>query len=334
LSLESTARYIGRRFFLYNTICEVILHSREDDAVQILDACEDEANRIQAMLNLYDPFSELSRLNKGYCPGEPYRLSESLYAFQENIHNLTEITGGAFDATVGFLMRLWDITARHPTIPSDMEIREAMAHVGYRHLSFLPRERAVVIDIPGLVLDTGGAGKGYAVGCVAECLRGYGVTSASVDFGGNLNVLGPYRAGEWDSRPWRVGVQRPWGKLGDAIGFLDLQDEAVATSGAYDRYFTDANQIYHHILDPRTGRPVRNEVLGVTIVSDSPLLTDVLSTAFFVLGEEQGAQAARRLRDRAAIEYLLVKQDEIVISAGLAKRFHPAAELKIKVRSD
>lgn len=312
-----------RRFYLYHTVCEVRLHLYGGDAEALLDSCEKTARQAQAMLNIYDPASELSRLNSGYTAGKPYRVSRPLFNLLHEIDAFSRACGGAFDITVGPAVRLWDFTARRPRVPDRTALRKTMERVGYEHIHYDTASETVTIDRQGMLLDAGGAGKGYAVGLVAALLRAAGVGSASVNFGGNLYALGSMQIAESAPRPWRVGIQRPWAERGEPVCSVYLDNRAVSTSGGYDRFFTQDNNVYHHILDPRTGWPVESDLLSVSVITPDALLSDLLSTAFFVLGPQHGAELVEKQPGQTPASYVLVRESGVTASRCLAGSIDP-----------
>ena len=283
---------VGRRLFLYNTVCEIILHDYTGDAGAVLDACEMTARHVQDMLNAYDPESELGRMNRLHRPGVPYAVSAELYTLLRRMDRFSARCQGAYDATVRPLVELWDFTAPQPAIPSRRAIRAAMERCGYSRVRYDDGTQTLTFSEPGMSIDAGGVGKGYAAGCVAECLHHAGILSASINFGGELYLLGAYPSAE-GSGLWPVAVQKPGAARGVKAGRILLaQDLAVASSGSYDRFFRIDGETYCHILDPRTGWPVPAGMESVTVVCGDPVLAELLSTAIFVLGREDGAALA------------------------------------------
>lgn len=311
--------------FLYNTVCTVVLYDWLGDAAPLLDGCERLAEDVRQMLDIYDENSELSRLNREGQSGRPVELNTQLYTLLRQLDTFSRLSEGAFDITVGPLMKLWDFTAMTPAPPSPEALRRALGSTGYSHIHYDDARQAVTFTKPGVRLDAGGAGKGYALGLVAEFLRENKVVSAGLDFGGNLYLLGPAPTG---AAAWQVGVQSPWASRGHSVGSLSLRDTAVATSGGYDRCFEFEGKTYHHILDPRTGRPVENELGSVTIICDEPLYTDLVSTAFFVLGPQDGHRLVQRLRalpvPGASLGYMAVTENGAFGTAVEAGIYRPA----------
>lgn len=319
--INYTTEVVGRRFFLYNTVCEVILHRYNDDPHKLLDDCENIAINVQKILNLYDSNSELSLMNRNYSPGVPYPISKDLYAILIKMHRFSNVSQGAFDATIGPLVKLWDFTSKNPKIPKHQDIKEAKLKTGYELMNYNDDETTVEFSIPNMIVDAGGAGKGYAVGLVKEYLENKGVLSASINFGGNLYLIGKRKTKDKISLPWKIGIQRPWLKRGDSIGSLTVEDLGVATSGGYDRFFKKNGKLYQHILNPSTGYPIESDLLSVTIVCDIPIMTDLVSTAFYVLGISKGSHLLIELRKTMYIEFIAITQDGVIASQGLKEKF-------------
>ena len=191
-------------------------------------------------------------------------------------------TGGAFDLTAGPLTELWDITGENPEIPDESEIQTALTAVGYRKLTlqdgFLSKENS------GVSLDFGGCAKGYICEAVLNQLKQLGVESGILSFGGNVGILGPLEG----KSTCRVGIANPdYPEF--AAGSLPVDRGFVSVSGDYERYFEADGIRYHHIFDPKTGRPAQSGVRSVAVWSEDGTLADALSTALFVMGV-QGAQ--------------------------------------------
>lgn len=309
---------INSTFFLYNTVCSITIYDGANQAEEILAEAKTIAFNVRSMLDFYDPESELGKLNQRAKPGIPYRVSRELCRFISALLQFSALSKGCFDPTVGPVVRLWNITALKPKAPSAEEIEWARAKTGAEHVFCDTDSSTITFGREGMMLDAGGAGKGYAADCVAEYLKARGVRSASINFGGNLYLLGPKRISEGGEKPWKVGIQTPWKPGPESIGSLTLQDSAVATSGGYDRYFFEDKKVYHHLLDPRSGYPADCSLDSVTIAAKHALDTDLLSTACFVGGEQMAAKLCRQ----AGAGYVFIGKDgEVSVSACLKQRF-------------
>jgi FAD:protein FMN transferase len=246
-----------------------------------VDAGLDEVDRLDALLSHYREDTPLSRLNREAARGAvavPPELAELLAVCLR----WSRDSDGAFDVTVGPLMKAWGFFRDEGRRPDDAQLRAALAVVGYRHV-VVDRERHTVrFDRPGVELDLGGIGKGYAADRVAAVLRLHGIASALVNLGGS-SVYGlgtpPGAAG------WEVSIADPTAPGRKALS-VSLRDRALSVSGGYARFFVKDGVTYSHIMDPRTGYPVQG-VLSVAVVSASATDGDALDNLLFVQGLER-----------------------------------------------
>jgi thiamine biosynthesis lipoprotein len=229
------------------------------------------------------PQSDLRRINRNAglaavaVPGDLVTVLEKALYY-------AELSGGAFDPTVGPLVQLWGIGTDEARVPGADELQAALALVNWRDV-LLDREAGTVfLRRPGMALDLGAIAKGYAADEAAALIKKRGIYRGIIDLGGNILALGE-RSGR---RPWRIGVQAPDRERGDYLGVLLVRNKSVVTSGVYERYFQSGDSQYHHILSTQTGYPVDNGLLSVTIIADFSIDADGLSTTVFALGYEKG----------------------------------------------
>jgi thiamine biosynthesis lipoprotein len=216
------------------------------------------------------------------------------------------LTGGLFDPTIGSVSRLWKF-GEGGAIPDRDSLDAGLAHVGLARYLDGPSSATCVLDV-------GGVGKGYAVGLAAEKLAALGFTSAIVSAGGDMRLVGRRP----DGKPWHIAIRHPR-KEGAFIGFLDLEDTAVATSGDYERCFIQDGKRYHHILDPRTGMP-SSASTSVTVVAADNALCDALSTGLFLLGPRDGLKLAEALEGVDAV-FVYADGESVAVTSGLEGRF-------------
>ncbi|MCD7946669.1 MAG: FAD:protein FMN transferase [Oscillospiraceae bacterium] len=253
--------------------------------------------------------SELAAVNASSGVA-PVAVSDDLYALIQEACDFASYSGGAFDPTVGAVMELWKQDGEFAVRPTDAEIEEKRPLVDYR--AVVLADGAVFLPTAGMRLDLGGIAKGYACDQALVCLRERGITSALLDFGGNIYAAGTRPNGE----PWRIGVTVPLaGESGQSVCALRVQDYAVVTSGGYQRYFTEDGTTYHHIIDPKTGYPAESGLLSVTILNPSSTQADALSTACFVLGLEDGMRLLEGLEGSEGI--FITTDYTIYITSGL-----------------
>lgn len=307
-------------FQAYDTICRIHLPAEEGcetDAASVLAGAQALARSVERCLSMYDETSELSALCRRYAPCEPYAVSPMLFSFLQENFKIAALSGGAFDPTVGALVRLWDFLSETPDVPGAELIAEMLERVGYAHVKLCPAEGSVVFDAPNLVLDPGAGGKGFALGLVERYLRENGIQCGTLDFGGNLYAMGRKRLTNGQSRPWTVGIRDP-DRPDSAMGSVTLEDRGIATSSWYEHSFKRGERIFHHLLDPKTGNPVPLTIKSVSILSSRAIYTDILSTAFFVLGLEKGAALLNRLKEQEHVDldYVAMLEDGSIHSSA------------------
>ena len=297
-------------FVAYDTICTVCISGpTEESSRLLLEKAKRLALLVHNTLSMYDPDSELSKLCASYTFGKPAVVSKMLYDFIKLNLEFSQQTDGAFDFTVGPLVKLWDFLGDHPQIPGDQDLERVKKRVGFHHVHLSSARQEVVFDAADMMLDPGASGKGYALQLVSDFLKESGVKKGVLDFGGNLFVLGSKPSTEGKEEPWSVGIRCPDKK--SMIGAVNLSDRGIATSSWYEHCFRKGGRIYHHLLDPLTGRPQEMDISSVSIISSKAVYTDFLSTAFFVMGFEAGCKLATHIRDRKGIDvdYVVLKKD-------------------------
>jgi thiamine biosynthesis lipoprotein len=250
----------------------------ETQAAQLAFEAWDEVHRLEHQLSLYQPDSDLTYLNH-HAAQEPVRVEPGMFDLLMTCKQIWEETGGAFDPTITPLLRLWGFVNQQWRLPSENEIRETMEKVGMEWVLLEPEDRWVYYAIPGIELSLGAVGKGYAIARIARLLREYGLESALLSAGGStIYALGTPP----DSEGWQVGIRDPE-DAEKRLETLTLCDTAFSTSGSYEQFFEVDGTRYAHILDPRTGYPATDST-SVSVVAPDPVVTDALSTAFFVGG--------------------------------------------------
>lgn len=288
-----TAQPVSETLFSMDTVITVTAYGPRAkaavaEAVRVFD-------HVDTLMSAYRNTSDVARVNRLAGSGW-VTVSSETFSVLTSALAMARQSGGAFDPTIGPLVRLWGIGARkNPAVPRPDAIRSAMSKVSYRRVKVDPVARRVFLEEPGMALDLGGVAKGYAAGKAAEVLRRHGVKHGLIDAGGNIVAVGQHPEG----RPWNVGIRNPR-NTGAVLGMVTVSNMAVVTSGDYERYFILNGRRYHHILDPRTGYPAQG-MRSVTIIAPSSMQADLMSTAVFVLGPERGLRFAGRFEVDALI---------------------------------
>jgi thiamine biosynthesis lipoprotein len=220
---------------------------------------------------------------------------------------------------------LWNGSKDTCKPPEASGIRQALSLVDYNSLLLDSCKRTAGLQRPGQSIDLGGIGKGFAGDKFLEVFKKYGISSAYTNIGGNVAALGT----KPDGSPWRVGIQNPRQENG-LLGLVSVADKAVVTSGDYQRYFIDGNgKRYHHILDPSTGYPAESGLVSVTIVADSSMAADALSTILFIAGLKKGHALLRKFPGAEAI--LVDTNLQVHVTAGLKEFFQAAEGIKVEI---
>ncbi len=258
--------------------------------------------------------TELLQVNAAAGIG-PVSVSPDTFRVVREALAFSELSSGAFDVTVHPLVRLWGIGTESAAIPDDEQLSAALKLVDYRAVRINPEDRSILLPQPGMGVDVGGIAKGYAADEAARILRAAGIQSALLDFGGNILTVGH----KPDGSPWRIGIQTPDASRGEFLGIATVADQAVVTSGTYERFFEQGGIRYHHILDTHTGYPVQNGLASVTIVATDSIEADALSTVVFALGPEAGRLIIEAMPHVEAI--LVTDDNEVSITSGAGEIF-------------
>lgn len=283
-----------------------------DDARAAAEAVIALFQRLEGELSEWREGSPLAEVNRR-AGGAPVAVPPDLLAVVERSVELAERTGGAFDPTWAALWGLWDFQAAEPAVPDPEAIARAAALIDYRRVEIDRAAGTLRLPEAGMKIGLGGVAKGYALDRAAELLRGRGHADFLIVAGGQV-----YAAGRRGGRPWRVGVRDPRGDQTDAFALLDLEGGvSSSTSGDYESYFELDGVRYHHILDPRTGRPARG-LRSATVIAPDATLADALSTALVVLGPDRGLALAEEWPE---VEAVLVGEDGALrTTPGIAGR--------------
>ena len=285
----------------------------EPRAVAAFDAAFAEVDRLDRIMSVWQPGSELLQINAA-GGDHPVPVSDDVRAVMKTAIQVGDWTGGKFDVTFGALSGLWKFDAQNQdnSIPTDADIERRLPFVDYQAVQVDDAAGTVFLTRAGVSAHLGGIGKGYAVDRVAGMLRQAGLRDFLVQFGGDM-----FLAGRRGDRPWRVAIRDPRGPLDQAFAAIELSDETFSTSGDYERFFMAGGRRYHHIIDPDTGRPARG-ARSVTIVARTSTLADALSTGVFVMGPEAGMALVERLPDVEGV--IVTDGNEVLVSAGLRDR--------------
>jgi len=258
---------------------------------------------VNRQMSTYLPDSEISQFNRSRST-DWFPVSSDFASVVQQALEIADMTGGAFDITVGPLVNLWGFGPenRPQRIPSDEEIERAQRLTGYGWIAVRMSPPALKKEIPQLYCDLSAIAKGFGVDEVADYLGNLGVQNYMVEIGGEVRTKGQNPS----DRPWQIGVESPDNPTG-IEKIVSISGAALATSGDYFNYFEEAGVRYSHTIDPRTGRPITHKLASVTVIHDSCTMADGLATAINVLGPQAGFEFAQ---EQELAVYMIVREGD------------------------
>lgn len=267
----------------------IIAYGREEHELKrILNEALDEIDRIDRLMSHYKKDSELSKINRE-ASNRPVRVDPELFDFVSECIKYSRESDGAFDITVGPLMKAWGFFRDEGRLPSDSELSRARRSTGYQHIILNDHEKTVRFDMTGVELDLGGIAKGYAVDRAVRLLKSRGIERALVNAcGSTIYGLGSPP----DSSGWEIRIQDPIDHKKFALT-VNLNNRVLSVSGSYEKFFEVGGVRYSHIMDPRTGMPVQG-VLSVAVLTDTGIAGDALDNVFFVLGIDRTGKLIKK----------------------------------------
>lgn len=259
---------------------------------RIMEKVWAEAERLEQIFSRYLPESEISRINRE-AGLHPVKLSDEMMEVLSRAEEISRLTEGAFDISVGPLMKIWGFfPERRGQIPSAEKLDNVMARIGWQAIELDRSDRRVHFLKSGVEIDLGALAKGYIVDRLTALLIEEEIENGLINAGGDIYCLGEYPGG----RSWRIGLEHPRDE-DEILTVLELKNRAIATSGDYRNYFIRSRSRYSHIIDPRTGRPSQSKVVEVSIMAPDCLTADGLATAMFVMGADKGINLLKNIEE-------------------------------------
>lgn len=303
----SSSKPISRQTVLFDTIIQIRIY--DSTAENILDKCIDKCEYYENLFSRTVKDSDIYRIN--HAEGEPVEVQSETISLLETALSYCELSKGAFDITLAPVSDLWDFQNNPGIFPDSKMLQDSLQSVGYE--SILINGNTVQLTNPNTQIDLGGVAKGYIADQLKSYLEENEIKHALIDLGGNILTLG----GKPDDSEFNIAIQKPFDAQGTPITTIKTKNESVVTSGIYQRYVEIDGNIYHHILNPKTGYPYENNLYSVTIIADSSTTADALSTTCFALGLEDGLELIHTLENVEAI--FITDNYELIYSNGLCK---------------
>jgi thiamine biosynthesis lipoprotein len=283
----------------------VVTRSYEEGETAI-EAGMAELRRLDAMMSLYKDDSEITRVNLA-AGKNPVKVSPEMIEVVEHAAEISKLSGGAFDVTIGPLVVLWQVRLKEGKTPTDAEIARVRPLVNYQNIVIDKKASTIFLKKPGMIMDFGGM-KGYTADRVADLFKKRGISNAIIAVAGDIWVLGHRE----DGKPWRIGVQHPR-EHDKTLTILDLSNKYISTSGDYERFVIKENKRYHHIIDPRTGQPSKGTI-SATLIGDKGAIIDPLTKVPFILGPDVGMKIVKKLGAEAII---VDDQGKVFVTDGI-----------------
>lgn len=306
----------SQELFAMDTIISIKAYGQKSE--EAVNAASDRLTELEGLFSVTDENSDIGTLNR---LGEAEVSDDTAYVVSEAL-KFCESTAGKLDITIYPVLREWGFTTGNMHVPDEDAITAALANTGYEKVSISGN----TVTLPqGYMLDLGSCAKGYTGDEMLEAMSQLGITSALVNLGGNVQTLGT----KPDGSEWSVGIANPFSP-NELLGILQIHDKAVITSGGYQRYFTDDDgNVYIHIIDPETGHPADSGLVSVSVVGDTGLMCDALSTSLFIMGKEN---AVNYWRENGGFDMVLVTDDgTIYITRNIAESFKNSSGFPVEI---
>jgi len=303
---------ISRSEYVLGTTIDITIY--DNGSEKILDKAFNKIKDIEDKMTINGKKSEVIGINSQ--AGQKFvKVSDETFYVISTGEYFSELSRGRFDISIGPLVKLWNIGMGGSTVPHQDQIDIKKSLVNYKNVLLNEKNKSVMLNKKGMILDLGGIAKGYAADAVAEVLKENGIGHAIMNLGGNIYAYGS----KLDGTDWRIGIQNPIAGRNDYLGIVDVTNKTIVTSGTYERYFEENGKRYHHILDPETGYPVENNLLQVSIITNKSINADSLSTSAFALGLQKGLDLIESLDNTEAI--FVTNDSHVYVSSGLKENF-------------
>lgn len=307
-SLTGKERNLTYTDTLFDTVISVQILDIADQ--ELIKGCEDICKKYDKMFSRTNEESEIYKINN--AGGKAVEVSEDTVTIIKKGIYYSEMSNGAFDITIGSVSSLWDFKSEEHKVPSKKKIAAAVSHVDYRNI--LISDNTVQLGNSKMQIDVGALAKGYIADRLKDYLVENDVKHALINLGGNVLAIGS----KADGSDFNIGIQKPFDETGEPITSVKISNHSVVTTGIYQRFFEKGDKLYHHILDPNTGYPCENNLHSVTIITDSSLTADALSTTCFLLGFDKGMNLINQLDNVDAV--FITDDNQIHYSKNFQKK--------------
>jgi len=283
-----------------------VVTNNQIEADVFIDMAVSEITRIEKLISSWDSNSETSEINRN-AGIKPVIVDNELYALIERSLKISKLTDGAFDISYASMDKIWQFDGSMTEMPSAEIVNQSISKVGYQNIELNSENHSVFLKLKGMKIGFGAIGKGYAADQAKALLQEKGVIAGIINASGDLSTWGK----QPNEQDWMVAIVNPLNK-DKVFSWFPVVNSAVVTSGNYEKYVTFNDELYSHIIDPRTGYPSKG-ILSVSVFTKNAELADALATSIFVMGVETGLDFINQLNN---VECIIVDKDNKVITSN------------------
>ena len=310
--------FFEKEDFIFNTrVYQKIVYNNKEDILFEIEDIAAKATLImrdyEEKLSFFKENSEISKVNRNAAKGFT-KVSLDTFEILKNSTYYSKLTNGIFDITIAPLVEEWEINSNNPKVLSEKKVKELKTLVDYEDVILNENNLSVMLLRENQKIDLGGIAKGYIADKIIEFYKENNINSAIINIGGNIKVLGKK---DHDSL-WSVGIYEPKKHSEKCICSIEVEDKSVVTSGAYERAFIYKDELYCHILNPKTGYPIKSDLKSITVVSSESIDGDALSTPLFIMGKDKAYEFMKKHNISGV---MITNNDEIIITKDLLEGF-------------
>lgn len=310
--------FFEKEDFIFNTrVYQKIVYNNKEDILFKIEDIAEKATLImrdyEERLSFFKENSEISKVNRNAAKGFT-KVSLDTFEILKNSTYYSKLTNGIFDITIAPLVEEWEINSNNPKVLSEKKVKELKTLVDYEDVILNENNLSVMLLRENQKIDLGGIAKGYIADKIIEFYKENNINSAIINIGGNIKVLGKK---DHDSL-WSVGIYEPKKHSEKCICSIEVEDKSVVTSGAYERAFIYKDELYCHILNPKTGYPIKSDLKSITVVSSESIDGDALSTPLFIMGKDKAYEFMKKHNISGV---MITNNDEIIITKDLLEGF-------------
>lgn len=318
--------FVEKEDFIFNTrVYQKICYDNNDIKTKEIEEIAEKATKLmrqfEEKLSFFYESSEVSSINENASNGFIKISNDTFEILKKSIY-YSKLTNGIFDITIAPLVKAWEINSDNPTILSKEKIDELIDLVDYEDIILNKNNSTVMLLRKNQKIDLGGIAKGYIADKIIDFYKENNIDSAIINIGGNIKVLGQKDENSF----WSIGIYEPKKHSEKIICSIEAKDKSIVTSGGYERAFSYNGELYCHILNPKTGYPIKSDLKSITIVSDKSIDGDSLSTPLFIMGKNKAYEFMKKHNISGV---MITDKDEIIVTKNLLEGFKLFEDYKV-----